>query len=240
VPATTTAARATAARARLAAVLGLPALAPPASDLDVGPPEAGTPVALPPLLDPGRRGLAALVAVALLAVLGTGFVVWRGRPRAVDVPPPVVVASATAPVALLVVDVEGAVRTPGLVRLPAGSRVADALRAAGGVRPGTATTGLNLARKVVDGEQLLVGAVAPAGPAAGPAAAGSPAPGALLDLNAATADQLDALPGIGPVLADRIVQWRTAHGRFTSVDQLREISGIGARKYDSIHSLVTV
>jgi competence protein ComEA len=248
VPATTTAAaRATAARARLAAVLGLPALAPgapPALPAGAVPPPAGSGAAepaLPPLLDPGRRGLAALVAVALLAVLGTGFVVWRGRPRAVDVPPPVVVASATAPVALLVVDVEGAVRTPGLVRLPAGSRVADALRAAGGVRPGTATTGLNLARKVVDGEQLLVGATAPpAGASAAGPAAGSPAPGALLDLNAATAEQLDALPGIGPVLADRIVQWRTAHGRFTSVDQLREISGIGARKYDSIHSLVTV
>jgi competence protein ComEA len=181
-------------------------------------------------LDPGRRGAAALAAVAAFALLVTGAVVWRGRPHPVDLPAPAVTTrSATPAAALLVVDVAGNVRRPGLVRLPAGSRVADALAAAGGLRPGASTAGLNLARKVVDGEQILVGT---------PAAA--PTSGALLNLNTATADDLDALPGVGPVLADRIVEWRTAHGPFTTVDQLREVSGIGARKLASIRELLTV
>jgi competence protein ComEA len=189
------------------------------------------------LLDPGRRGAAALAVVAVLAVVVTAFVVWRGRPQPVDVAPPVVVAapSSAAP-ALLVVDVAGDVRRSGLVRLPAGSRVADAITAAGGVTPGASTDGLNLARKVVDGERIVVGAPAAAAPTGGPGAG----PGTLLDLNAATAEQLDALPGLGPVLADRIVEWRTAHGRFASVDQLREVSGIGARKFESLRGLLTV
>jgi competence protein ComEA len=186
-------------------------------------------------LDPGRRGAVALAAVAAFAVLVTGAVVWRGRPHPVDVAAPAVIATGSVPpAALLVVDVAAAGRRPGLVRLPAGSRVADALRAAGGVRPGASTTGLNLARKVVDGEQIVVGAPAAPGPTA---AAPS---GALLDLNTATADDLDALPGVGPVLAERIVEWRTAHGPFTTVDQLREVSGIGARKLASIRDLLTV
>ncbi len=193
------------------------------------------------VVDPGRRGALALAFVAVLAVVATFAVVWRGRPRPVDVPAPprVVAAPSSAAAALVVVDVAGDVRRPGLVRLPAGSRVADALAAAGGVRPGASTAGLNLARKVVDGEQVVVGG--PATPAGSPAPSGAPpAPGGPLDLNAATADQLDALPGIGPVLADRIVEWRTAHGRFASVEQLREVSGIGARKFDSLRDLVTV
>ncbi|MDQ1711722.1 MAG: competence protein ComEA [Frankiaceae bacterium] len=186
-------------------------------------------------LDPGRRGAVALAGVAAFALLLTGFVVWRGRPRTVALPPPAVVSApvSTPGAALLVVDVAGAVRRPGLVRLPPGSRVADALAAAGGVRPGASTAGLNLARKVADGEQILVGVT-------GPSAGASPAPGGLLDLNTATASQLDGLPGVGPVLADRIVEWRTAHGPFTTVDQLREVSGIGARKLASIRELLTV
>ena len=125
----------------------------------------------------------------------------------------------------VVVAVAGKVRRPGLVRLPLGSRVDDAVRAAGGLLPGASTELLNLARRLVDGEQVLVGIGPPPGaPAAGPAA---PAPGGLLDLNAAGVADLDALPGIGPVLAQRIVDWRTENGRFASVDQLREVTGIG-------------
>lgn len=205
-----------AVRARLSALLGLP-------------PSVEEPLVR---VDPGRRGVAGLALLAVAALAVTGAVVWRGRPRTVGVAPPLVVAPApaSAPAALLVVDVAGDVRRPGLVRLPPGSRVADALRAAGGVLPGAATTGLNLARKVVDGEQLLVGVpVAPSG-----------APGGLLDLNTATAGQLDALPGIGPVLAERIVAWRTEHGPFASVDQLREVGGIGERRIESLRDLVTV
>jgi competence protein ComEA len=188
------------------------------------------PRALPPLrLDPGHRGVAALAALAVAALAVTGVVVWRARPRPVDlVAPPVVASPATA--AGLVVDVAGDVRRPGLVRLPAGSRVADAIAAAGGLLPGATTQGLNLARRLSDGEQVLVGAPAP-GAAASPGA---------LDLNTATADQLDALPGVGPVLAERIVAWRDAHGPFASVDQLREVSGIGERKFAELRDLVRV
>lgn len=229
-----------AVRARLAALLGTDP--PAAAGLpDVGLPDAApVPSDAPARFDPGPRGAAALALVAVLAVVATGFVVWRGRPRPVEVaPPPVVVTAPSSAAAMLVVDVAGDVRRPGLVRLPAGSRVADAIAAAGGLRRGATTVGLNLARKLVDGEQVVVGATA----APGVAASGAAAPGAvsaLVNLNTATADQLDELPGIGPVLAERIVEWRTSHGAFASVDQLREVSGIGARKFESIRELVTV
>ncbi|MFJ4623078.1 helix-hairpin-helix domain-containing protein [Streptomyces sp. NPDC088812] len=139
-------------------------------------------------------------------------------------------AARTAPE--IVVDVSGKVRHPGIHRLPAGSRVVDALTAAGGVRPGTDTGGLNRARFLVDGEQVVVG-----GPAAGavPGAAGAGAasgatggaPAGPVSLNTATVAQLDTLPGVGPVLAQHIVDHRTRHGGFRSVDELREVNGIG-------------
>ena len=191
---------------------------------------------MPYVIDPGRRGAAALVAVAVAAVALTGWVVWHGRARPDDLAPAAPVVS-SAPPALLVVDVVGKVRHPGLVRLPPGSRVADALAAAGGALPGAPTDGLNLARKLVDGEQIVVGAPA-AGP--GPASTGAAASPGLLNLNLATLAELDALPGLGPVLARRIVDWRTAHGAFASVDQLREVEGIGARRLESLRGLLTV
>jgi competence protein ComEA len=137
----------------------------------------------------------------------------------------------------VVVHVIGEVRRPGIVTLPAGSRVSDAVEAAGGLRRGGSSGGLNLARALVDGEQVVVGPDAPAEPAraAGPASPGSP-----LDLNSATLEQLDGLPGVGPVLAGRILDWRTAHGRFAAVDQLREVSGIGARTFEQLAPLVRV
>lgn len=144
-------------------------------------------------------------------------------------------------------DVGGKVRRPGLQRLPAGSRVADALRAAGGVRPGTDTGGLNRARLLVDGEQIVVGAPAPvpgvgaeagaAGPGTGASVAGA-APGTPVSLSTATVDQLDALPGVGPVLAQHIVDYRARHGGFRSVDELREVNGIGERRFADLRNLV--
>lgn len=153
-------------------------------------------------------------------------------------------ASASAAGPVIVVDVSGRVRNPGVQRLPAGSRVADALRAAGGVRPGTSTEGLNRARLLADGEQVVVGGPAPpaagvmpgAGGAAGPAAGAAPA--APVSLNTATADQLDTLPGVGPVLAQHIIDYRTRHGGFRSVDELREVNGIGDRRFADLRNLV--
>lgn len=150
-------------------------------------------------------------------------------------------ASASAGV---VVDVAGKVRRPGIVRLAVGARVVDALTAAGGALPGVDLTPLNLARRLVDGEQVLVGvaaasAAAPGGGTAG-TAAGAGGAGGQLDLNAATVEQLEALPGVGPVLAQRIADWRTEHGRFSTVDELREVSGIGAKKFADLKDRVRV
>ncbi|WTS70207.1 ComEA family DNA-binding protein [Streptomyces sp. NBC_00105] len=199
----------------------------------------------------------AAVAVVLAAAVGfAGQQYWSARPRPVSVPalvaPGAVPAAATAPAAApaagggagggarIVVDVSGKVRDPGVRRLPAGSRVEDALAAAGGVRPGTDTTGLNRARVLVDGEQVLVGA--PAQPAPGGSAAGpgsGPGPGAgPLSLGSATVAQLDGLPGVGPVLAQHIVDFRTARGGFRSVEELRQVDGIGERRFADLRTRV--
>ncbi|WP_248500538.1 ComEA family DNA-binding protein [Streptomyces sp. D2-8] len=169
-------------------------------------------------------------------------------PGAAGVPAGASSGSVKAGAAEIVVDVSGKVREPGIHRLPAGSRVADALHAAGGVKPGTNTDGLNRARFLVDGEQVIVGGPAPAaGPGAGGAAPGGPAgaaaggaaaPAAPVSLNTATADQLDTLPGVGPVLAQHIIDYRTQHGGFRSVDELREVNGIGDRRFADLRNLV--
>jgi competence protein ComEA len=148
-----------------------------------------------------------------------------------------VIADPAAPAGTVVVHVVGQVLHPGLVSLAAGSRVADAVRAAGGLVRGGSSGGLNLARVVADGEQIVVSPDAPAGPAAGAAGA---TPAAVVDLNTATATDLDTLPGVGPVTAARILDWRTAHGRFTTVDQLREVDGIGALTFERLRPHVRV
>jgi competence protein ComEA len=218
--------------------------------------------------DPGRRGIKALAAVAALVVLAAGFLAWRSRPQAEPVTPtsaaavpggladapapdgsvdPAGPAQATSPGsggAEVVVAVAGKVRRPGLVRLPPGARVADAIEAAGGVLPGTDMATVNLARKVTDGELIVVGvpgAVAAAGGApTGPAAAGPAAPGEKVNLNTATLAQLDTLPGVGPVLAQRILDYRTSHGGFRSVNDLRQVDGIGDSRFEELKDLVTV
>jgi competence protein ComEA len=197
-------------------------------------------------LDPGRTGAVALLLVCVLAAVVAAGVVLRGRPQEVAAPsveqvgeplPGVTDAPAVEPDEL-VVSVGGDVVAPGLVRLPPGSRVDDAVRAAGGLAPGASYGLLNLARKLVDGEQVLVGVDPPPGAAA--VGGGGAAAGGLVSLNAATAADLESLPGIGPVLAERIVDWRTEHGPFRSVDQLREVPGIGESKYAALKSKVTV
>ncbi|MFI7384809.1 ComEA family DNA-binding protein [Streptomyces sp. NPDC049813] len=212
-----------------------------------------------------RRGALALVVVLGVAALFAVQHFWTGRtqpvrapetvraaaPESVESPPVAAAPAGPGPAASggagVVVDVGGKVRRPGVQRLPAGARVADALRAAGGVRPGTDTAGLNRARLLVDGEQVLVGAqaTAPAGPAgpAGPAALAPGAsagagPAAPVGLSTATVDQLDTLPGVGPVLAQHIIDYRTEHGGFRSVDELREVNGIGDRRFEDLRNLV--
>ncbi|MFD8820530.1 helix-hairpin-helix domain-containing protein [Streptomyces sp. NPDC059627] len=140
----------------------------------------------------------------------------------------------------IVVDVTGKVRDPGVHTLPAGSRVTDALKAAGGVRPGTDTDGLNRARFLTDGEQIVVGGPAPPAAPGQVVAGGVPGagPSAPVSLNTATVEQLDALPGVGPVLAQHIVDFRTQHAGFRSVDELRQVKGIGDRRYSDLRDLV--
>jgi competence protein ComEA len=142
----------------------------------------------------------------------------------------------------VVVDVAGKVRRPGIASLPAGSRVVDALRRAGGARPGVDLSSLNLARVLVDGEQILVGVAAPPGAAAAAASAPSAGavPGQLVNLNSATLEQLDTLPGVGPVTAQKIVDWRSQHQQFSSVDELLEIDGIGEKTLADLAPFVTL
>ncbi|WP_308407702.1 ComEA family DNA-binding protein [Streptomyces sp. RKAG337] len=149
-------------------------------------------------------------------------------------PPGSVPAAAGAAKTVLTVDVAGKARRPGLLRLPAGSRVADALAAAGGALPGTDTSALNLARVLSDGEQVVVGGP-PAPAAPGP---GGGAPAGPVSLNSATSAQLETLPGVGPVLARHILDYRAQHGGFASVDQLRNVTGIGDRRFSDLKPLV--
>ena len=145
----------------------------------------------------------------------------------------------------VVVHVVGQVVAPGLVWLRAGSRVSDAVAAAGGAAPGADLAAVNLARVVGDGEQIVVPAPVPgaapgavAGPAAGTGASSGPA--ALVDLNTADLAALDALPGIGPVLAQRILDWRGKHGRFSDVAELGEVPGIGDKLLAQLRDLVRI
>ncbi|MGA5556704.1 helix-hairpin-helix domain-containing protein [Streptomyces lavendulocolor] len=197
------------------------------------------------------RTVVALAVVLVLAVVLAGRHFWAGRPEPVRAPELVTEAAPTAagPASRraragappVVVDVSGKVREPGVLRLPAGSRVADALRAAGGARPGTDLTGLNRARVVMDGEHIVVGAPAPPAGQAPPGASAPAGPGGgtgPVSLNSATVEQLDTLPGVGPVLARHIVDYRTSHGGFRSVDELREVNGIGERRFADLRPLV--
>lgn len=189
----------------------------------------------PASLDPGKPGLRILIALAVLAAVVAGVIVWRSQPTPEPLPAPIPsppAPSNPSPTAKVTVHITGKVHKPGLYTLAMGARVADAVTAAGGPLRGTATSSINLARRLVDGEQIVIGA--PSAPTqADPATA-------TLDLNSATPDQLEQLPGVGEVLAARIADFRTTHGGFTSIDQLREVSGIGAKKYEEIKGKVRV
>ena len=215
--------------------------------------------------DPGRAGVVALGVVGVVAVLVTLFTLARDDSPPVTsakLPPVQMVSSASptppAPEAPVVVSVVGLVGKPGLVTLDPGARIADALTAAGGPLEGADLLNLNMARRIADGEQIVVGiaaapgepvvmgssvspGVTPAAPADTPSTPGNTAaPGELVDLNSATPEQLDALPGVGPVTAAAIVAWRDANGKFSSVDQLGDVEGIGPARLDKLRDRVHV
>lgn len=249
---------------------------------DLQPPPSWVPDGRPPRglawlssvrADPGRVGVLALGALGSFAVLITVFTLIRQSPPPVASAklPPVEMVSSVAPPSgqspppasgqsptppsgqsEVVISVVGLVREPGLVTLAPSARIADAVAAAGGSLTGADMVGLNLARRVADGEQIVVGIATPAGRPAtlnssvGPGTPAAPlvpttaAPAGPLDLNSATAEQLDTLPGVGPVTAAAIVAWRQGNGRFANVDQLSEVEGIGPARLEKLRPLVRV
>lgn len=216
------------------------------------------------------RSLAALCVVLVVAAGFAVHHFWAGRPQSVPAPdvvdgpaptppgaksaggsgsgrgasaqatPRPVANAVPSPAGVLVVDVAGKVLRPGIYRLPTGSRVADALTAAGGAREGADLTGLNRARLLTDGEQVLAGVPgsAPSGPGAGTSGGVGSGSSGPVSLNSASVEQLDGLPGVGPVLAQHIVDYRAQHGGFRSVDELREVNGIGERRFNDLQPLV--
>lgn len=218
------------------------------------------------LRGPVGLGPAHVAVVAVLVALGLGVTCWwvvRGdaepAPGRVDAAGSPVTGSDASPAALappaptgapaadgappsagtVTVDVAGKVRRPGIAVLDAGARVVDALEAAGGARRGVDLSPINLARVLVDGEQILVGEAARPAAASAPGAA-APAAGALVNLNTATVAELELLPEVGPVTAQAIVTWREEHGGFTAVQELLEVDGIGDKTLATITPHVTV
>ena len=194
-----------------------------------------------------RRRLAAIALLALIAAV----LVWRHlssgapasgaalqvaplRPRA----PAAAAGAAGGSVAQIVVDVVGAVRRPGLYRLRRGARVADAVERAGGLTRHAQREAVNLAAPLADGEQVVVAVQGQSVSAVGSGAGAAGGPAAPVSLSTATAEQLDTLPGVGPVTAQKIVAYREEHGPFTSVAQLDAIPGIGPARLDELRGLV--
>jgi competence protein ComEA len=203
-----------------------------------------------------HRLAAVATIIALVAAIGMAIILSTQQPQAESAPLlPAAVSAAPTPTApkttaTLVISVVGKVTSPGLVTLPNGARVADALKAAGGLIPGTDDTTLNLARRLTDGEQIYVGI--PTSTADNPApdtsvptgrkgtkAALAQDPTTKINLNTATANELQSLPGIGPTMAQRILTWRGQHGQFDSITQLKDVGGIGAAKFAKLEQLVT-
>ncbi|MCW2578413.1 MAG: Competence protein ComEA-like protein with helix-hairpin-helix repeat region [Blastococcus sp.] len=204
-----------------------------------------------PRWDPGRLGARSLWVAGLLAALLLVAWTWLERPHVEPAPngspvpvsttpelPALPVGEASETSSTVVVSVVGLVARPGLVTLPTGARVAEAVEAAGGLLPDADPASVNLAAVVSDGEQVAVGSPGSGG-ASGSTGTGA-APGGLVDLNTATETELDALPGIGPVLAQRIVDHRSREGAFRSVDQLDDVPGIGPAIAAELAALVRV
>lgn len=199
-------------------------------------------------------------ATAISEPIATGFTASSSAPAPTDGPPPRSPAASAAQVPVggestgqarphLVIHVIGRVAKPGVVNVPDGSRIHDVVQAAGGAVRGADLAAVNLARRALDGEQLVIPAVGevqpPPQPAPNSAAAQAPtqtsgAASAPMDLNTADQFALETLPGVGPVLAARIIAWRDQHGRFTSVEELAEVTGVGEKRYAELAPRVRV
>jgi competence protein ComEA len=192
------------------------------------------------LITPPPQAINPILKIVTVAVLVTAGLVWLNRPSPVAVPEvaspgiPITVNSSTAvsPQGLdqIVVDVKGDVQTPGLVTLPAGARVADAIAAAGGVIPSADVTAINLAERLSDGQMIFIGNAQSMQLSSDPR----------FNLNLATESDLDSLPGVGPVMAGRIIAWRESNQRFHSIEELQEVPGIGPKVFANLKPLVRI
>lgn len=194
-----------------------------------------------------RAELVGVIAVVAVTVAGAGLWYVRSLPKAVEVlaePTPPIPAPGGSPSSAaepILVDVAGWVRSPGVYEFAPDARVIDAIEAAGGARPGAVLQALNLAAPLVDGTQVYVSREGETPPVPPPGSGSGPGTtGALVNVNTATASELDSLPGIGEVLAQAIIDHRTENGPFTSVDELVDVSGIGDATLEDIRELVTV
>jgi len=192
------------------------------------------------LVTPPPQAIRPILKIVIAVVLLTAGLVWLNRPTPVSEPE---VASPGIPISTnsnspvpvqgidqIVVDVKGDVLTPGLVTLPAGSRVADAIAAAGGISPNANVTSLNLAERLSDGQMVIIGNSQSQPASSDPR----------INLNLATESELDSLPGVGPVMAGRIIAWRETNHKFHSIEELQEVPGIGPKVFANLKSLVRI
>lgn len=217
-----------AASERLQKVLGRRAEYSPA-------PESAQVLVIPP-----KEAVNPILKLVLFAVLITGVLVWLNRPSPASIPEvatPGIPISTNADVSVvnqgidqIVVDVKGDVVTPGLVTLSAGARVADAIAAAGGVVPSADVTGINLAERLSDGQMIFIGNAQSMELSSDPR----------INLNLATETELDSLPGVGPVMAGRIISWREMNQQFHSIEELQEVPGIGPKVFANLKPLVRI
>ena len=192
------------------------------------------------LIAPPPQAIKPILKIVIAVVIVTAGLVWLNRPSPVSVPevtsPGIPIASNSQATVLplgldqIVVDVKGDVLTPGLVTLPAGARVADAIAAAGGVIPSADVTSLNLAERLSDGQMIFIGNAQSMGLSSDPR----------VNLNLATQADLDSLPGVGPVMAGRIIAWRESNQRFHSIEELQEVPGIGPKVFANLKPLVRI
>jgi competence protein ComEA len=192
------------------------------------------------IVTPPPQAIRPILKIVISAIVVTGALVWLNRPAPLAVPETAsagipITAISTAPVSgqgidQIVVDVKGDVKNPGLVTLPAGARVADAIDAAGGVIPSANVSTLNLAERLTDGQMILIGNTESMQTSSDPR----------INLNLATEADLDSLPGVGPVMAGRIIAWRDMNQRFRSIEELQEVPGIGPKVFANLKPLVRI